>query len=168
MRYKLILFLLIISTSIFGQKISKQLEYEDIDLIDGNTISSADLENKVIVVNLWGTWCKPCIQELPDLNDIYAKYKDDHRIMFFAIAEPRMDSPEKIMKFLEKRSFEFQHIIPATESIFFNLIGTVKYPTTVIYNSKGELQKKFVDTLTEKEIDKIIAMLDELVEESGI
>ncbi len=167
MRLSLTFLFAFISTAIVGQKISKQLEYEDLKLIDGTTISSADLENKVIVVNLWGTWCKPCVQELPDLNELYAKYKNDHRIVFLAIAEPKIDSPEKIKKFLETRSFDFKHIVPATQSIFFNLIGTVKYPTTVVYNSEGKLVKKFVDTLTENDIRKITGKLDELIEEIG-
>jgi len=168
MRLNIVLLLLaaIISTPTLGQKISKQLEYEDIKLIDGSTITSEELHNKVIVVNLWGTWCKPCIEEIPDLNELYSRYKN--KVLFLAIADPAMDSQEKIKEFLEKRSFDFDHLVPTSKSIFFNLIGTVSFPTTVIYNSKGELEKKLVDTLTEKEINKVIALLDRLIEESRI
>ncbi|WP_424961711.1 TlpA family protein disulfide reductase [Ekhidna sp.] len=162
MRFSLIIFFLTTSFTIFSQKISKQLSYQDIELIDGSTIKQSELKQKVIIANLWGTWCKPCIEEIPDLNQLVDSYKENNEVIFIAVADPYMDSPDKIMNFLEKRSFDFNHMIPAKESMFFELTGNIIFPTTILYDKNGRFVKKFTDTLTEKEIEKIRKLINEL------
>lgn len=157
-----IFFLLSISSA-FSQKISKEIEYEKIELIDGTSIEKNQLENKVIIANLWGTWCTPCIKEIPDLNQLVEKYSGNDNVLFLAIASPNFDDTDKIIKFLQKREFKFLHMKPEKESIFFNQIGTVKYPTTLVYNVNGKLKKKFVDTLKPKQVQQLTGLIDELL-----
>ena len=162
MRFKLTFILTVLVTSVYAQKISKQLTYADLELIDGTTIAKSELEDKVIVVNLWGTWCKPCVAEIPDLNAIQKKFESTDDVLFLAIADPSLDNPKKINAFLEKRSFDFQHLIPVKESIFFRLGGTVTFPTTLVYDKEGKLKKKFNDSLTEKNVDQLTEVIEEL------
>jgi len=44
--------------------------------IDGEKVSLADMQGKVVLVNFWATWCPPCAAEAPALKDIHARYKD--------------------------------------------------------------------------------------------
>jgi thiol-disulfide isomerase/thioredoxin len=48
----------------------------DIKLLDGTTFKPADKKGKVILINLWATWCGPCIGEMPHLVEMQEKYKD--------------------------------------------------------------------------------------------
>lgn len=45
--------------------------------VDGDYINTADLRGKIIIFNIWATWCPPCRAELPDFNKIAGEYKDD-------------------------------------------------------------------------------------------
>jgi cytochrome c-type biogenesis protein CcmF len=47
-----------------------------LDLLDGSTLDLSDLRGQIAVVNFWATWCKPCQEELPDLQAIWKKYRE--------------------------------------------------------------------------------------------
>lgn len=62
------------------------------------------LDKEILVINLWATWCGPCIQEIPELNELVDKYKD-HNIRFLAFSD---ESKADFEKFRTRRpSFEF-------------------------------------------------------------
>src|SRR5689334_20219306 len=65
--------------------------------LNGDTLSRKDLIGKVTVVNIWATWCASCVEEIPSLNQVYDKYKNDENVIFIAITD---DSKEKTMDFL--------------------------------------------------------------------
>jgi cytochrome c biogenesis protein CcmG/thiol:disulfide interchange protein DsbE len=48
----------------------------DLAALSGGRLKSSDLKGKIVVVDFWATWCVACIQETPELNAIYEKYKD--------------------------------------------------------------------------------------------
>lgn len=162
MRILLYVLSCILSLHCSSQKIPKQLNYEDIELIDGSIIKQSELEDKIIVANLWGTWCKPCIAEIPELNAIVEKFKDNENILFLAIGNQTMDSSEKINKFLKKQAFNFTHIVPAKSSFLFNQVGTVSYPTTTVYNRNGRLEKKIKGSLEENDLQILEQLIEDL------
>ncbi len=156
---------LLISHLTWSQKIPNRLKYKDIELIDGSTLDGSELKGKVIVTNLWGTWCKPCIAEIPDLNELVEEFGDADGVLFLAIASPPLDTPEKIQNFLEKREFNFRQMMPDSKSIFFDVTGGGTFPTTVVYDKSGSLQAKFVGSLEPDDFAKLRSMLPGLLEE---
>ncbi|SMD43453.1 Redoxin [Aquiflexum balticum DSM 16537] len=72
-------------------------------LIDSDDISPL-LEDEILVINLWATWCGPCIQEIPELNELVDKYHDQN-VRFLAFSD---ESKADFEKFRTRRpSFEF-------------------------------------------------------------
>ena len=56
--------------------------------LNGQTVSLADYRGKVILINLWATWCEPCIEEMPLLEDLYQKFSQtDFEIIGVSIDE---------------------------------------------------------------------------------
>lgn len=77
-----------------------------VETIDGETISLSELTGSVIVMNFWFMGCKPCIEEMPLLNDLVEKYQNDKKIIFLSFAR---DSKEDIVaKFLPKYDFKYE------------------------------------------------------------
>ena len=106
--------------------------------IKGNFFSTSDLKGKVIFINVWASWCPPCRAEMPDLNKLYNKYKNDDRIVFIFLNED--NEPQKGINYLNKSGFNIPFyksngVIP--EEIFKSSL-----PTTVVINKAGEIVMK--------------------------
>ncbi|HWZ21436.1 MAG TPA: TlpA disulfide reductase family protein [Cytophagaceae bacterium] len=78
--------------------------------LSGKTINSKDLKGKIVVLKIWATWCGPCVLEIPSLNGVVDKYKNDSSIVFIAITD---DTKGKIEHFLKDRPFAYQQIADA-------------------------------------------------------
>lgn len=74
----------------------------------GNKLTLQDFKNKVVLVNLWATWCPPCVAELPSLDALQAKLKDRDFIVV-AISLDRTDM-KTVTDFLQARGVE--HLTP--------------------------------------------------------
>jgi thiol-disulfide isomerase/thioredoxin len=72
---------------------------------DGRVWTVADLDGKVAVINVWATWCAPCIEELPHFQSLYEKLKDKSNIVLLTL---NVDSnPGVIAPFLKGRAYTF-------------------------------------------------------------
>ena len=102
----------------------------------GGEVSLADLKGPVVMINFWASWCGPCRQEFPALDQIYAKYKP----MGFTLVAINVES--------EKSDAEkFLSATPASFPILFDPDNTVsgKYgvsamPTTVLVDRQGRVR----------------------------
>ena len=102
---------------------------------DGNIIDLANLKGKAIFLNFWTTWCPPCIAEMPSVNRLYTKLKNNENVVFvMADADGNL---KKSTAFMKKKKFGLPVYIP-TGSIPEQLFrGSL--PTTVIINKRGEI-----------------------------
>ncbi|MEP2239044.1 MAG: TlpA disulfide reductase family protein [Maribacter sp.] len=107
--------------------------YED---LEGNPIELSDYKDKRVLVNYWATWCRPCIEEMPDMEKAQAILADENYVFLFASDQ----SVEKINKFKEARGFQLDFIkfngVYAEENVS-------ALPATFIYNEVGEQVARF-------------------------
>ena len=99
--------------------------------LEGNRHNLAELQGKVVVLNFWFIQCRPCIQEMPELNELVEKYADQE-VVFLAFAT---NSAPDLKAFLKKRDFDY-HIIPDSRKIAEEY-GVQGYPTHVVINPQG-------------------------------
>lgn len=102
-----------------------------ISTISGETISSKEFKNKIVVINWWSTGCAPCIKEIPELNEIVEKYKLNKDILFLAITN---DKKERVTKFLKKHEFRYNQ---SFENKDVNEIFQGFQPQNIIINKNG-------------------------------
>lgn len=115
----------------------KPLPAFEVNDLNGTLYSNDNLKGKVVVINLWATWCGPCRQEIPILNQLVQKYEHDSEVLFLAITD---DPPEKIKSYLSKNRFAYKQIAGA-DALFSDLhkgiINTI--PTNIVINKKGDI-----------------------------
>jgi peroxiredoxin len=103
--------------------------------IDGKTIDTKQLRGKVLVIDFWFISCEGCVAEIPRLNKLQAKFKDNENVVFLALT---FDEASRVSKFLKEIPFSFHHI--TGENTF---IGTFKYdesfPVNIIVGKDGTI-----------------------------
>jgi peroxiredoxin len=112
--------------------------------LDGKMISWADTKGKVVLVNIWATWCPPCVDEMPSLQTLYQAFKEEN----FEILAISIDSAgrEVVAPFMQKHKLTFPALIAsqATMESIFKITGV---PETFIVDKKGILVKKIIGPL---------------------
>ena len=102
----------------------------------GQTKRIGDFRGKVVVVNLWATWCAPCVIEMPTLAKLAASY-EGKPVEVVAISVDRPDDAEKARFFIGKHApLAFYHD-PKMALPFAFKPAAVGMPTTVIYGADG-------------------------------
>lgn len=82
-----------------SMQVGNKLKSFKLPSLDGKkTISSSGYRGRVVLVNFWATWCKPCIKELPDLDRLYRKYRNNG-MTFVAVATD--EEPEGVQKIVD-------------------------------------------------------------------
>ena len=84
--------------------LDKPLPKEQFDMINGSIKSFSDFEGSMLVINFWYINCGPCIAEMPYLNKLVEKYKDDN-IKFLTLS---FDSKEDIKQFISEVDFKYE------------------------------------------------------------
>jgi len=102
--------------------------------ISGSETNLSKSKSKVIFINLWATWCPPCVGEMPEIQKLYEHFKDNENIDFYLITNDKLS---KIKSFVEKRAYTFPvyHSLSDTPVSF----RTRSIPTTFVISKSGRI-----------------------------
>ncbi len=120
-------------------------------------------DGKLLLVNIWATWCVPCREEFPDLVKIYSKYKNKVDVVGISVDYPD-EINSKILPFLKKNQVNFPVYVNAIRSsdVFIDLFdkdwnGAI--PATFIYDKNGKQVKKLYGKEDFNYFDKVLSEL---------
>ena len=105
--------------------------------IDGTQFSISDvLGKKIIIIDFWATWCKPCKKLLKKLDDLGQEFND--QITVLAISTDESSSFARIESFVKSRGYKFTVLLDPDSSVsgIFNPAGTIPYTMIVDLNKK--------------------------------
>jgi thiol-disulfide isomerase/thioredoxin len=121
----------------FGTAVGYRFNDLTLRTLDGTYVNTADLRGKVIIFNVWATWCPPCKAELPDFNAIASEYADDVVI----IAAHKYDEYSANMPSYVANNFKNTKIIFAYDNASndaYDAAGGIGYvPQTAIIDKDG-------------------------------
>ena len=128
----------------------QQADFKLTDL-DGNSWDLHDLRGKVGLVNFWATWCPPCRKEMPDLESLYERFKDQGLIIL-AISD---EEPAKVKPFIAERKITYPILLDPGRKVNeeFQVEGI---PKSFVYDRDGKLVAQSVDMRTR---NQFLAML---------
>lgn len=112
---------------------------QDFELIatDGRRVKLSDLQGKVVMMDFWTTWCAPCIESVPVLNELYEKYKARGLEILYVSADDEADMP-KIIPFAQKHKINFPVLFDnGGVKASYKITG---FPTVVFIDKNGKLR----------------------------
>ena len=142
--------------------LSFEAETVDGEKIDGSCFSGS----KLTMLNVWATYCNPCLSEMPDLGEMAASYDaSDFQIIGIVsdVAEGADEADIKEAKELIKEtSADYPHLL-LSQSLYSNLVGAIdSVPTTFFVNQKGEVLGYVVGARSKEDWEAIV---DEILAE---
>lgn len=143
----------------------------DLPRIDGDTVKLAALRGRPVVVNIWATWCPPCVREMPALQRVYERYRDEGlEVLAVAVddlpgarkADGRIVGP--VSRFVEEYGLTFTVAVDPTGTTE-RRFGTEYLPTTVLIDREGRIRAREIGARAWDE-EPFIDMIKALMEES--
>ena len=122
----------------------------------GDVSLRGDGAGRVVLVDLWATWCVPCVAELPHLQELSETLPDDDFLMLGIVLES--GDADKVAPFLEDKGLTYPNVMGSNEArdSFGPFLG---YPTKYLIDRDGKLVKRYLGAVGEilnEEIGKLI------------
>ena len=131
---------------------------------DGQTITfevangvmlSKQLNGKMILINFWATWCKPCIAEMPTFVELQEKYKDNFTIIAVLFEEEK--DMEELAAFMKKYKINFPVTVGAENFVLAHAFGDIKMiPESFLYTKEGFFVEKFIGEISKTKLENYI------------
>jgi len=108
--------------------------------IDGSTVNPASARGKVVLLNVWATWCGPCRSEFPDLVELQKKYQDKLQVIGLVVDDADEDA---VRKFVKHYGINYP-VAMATDEVRFQFGGVPALPTSFIVDAQGRVVQKHI------------------------
>ena len=128
------------------------LKFKD---MNGAEVRLADYKGKVILLNVWATWCGPCELEIPELVEAYNKYKDDGVVVLGVSLD---DSAETLRAYAPKKQMNYPLLLwdDAFEDAYGPIVGV---PITFFIGRDGTISRRHFGPVTKERIDQEVKAL---------
>jgi len=109
--------------------------------LDGKMVSLADYKGKVILLNIWATWCPPCVEEMPSMEKLYQELKGEA----FEILAVSIDvlGAKAVIPFMKKHKLSFPALTD-TKGVIKSLYQTTGVPESIIIDEDGIIIEKVI------------------------
>lgn len=100
--------------------------------LEGKENNFSASQGKITIVNLWATWCPPCVAEMPSFQKLYDKYGE--QLAFYFVSN---EKPETLHRFLNAKKYNLPVYVPGSN--YLKEFGSNSLPTTYVLNQEGRI-----------------------------
>ena len=127
-------------SSLGVQKISPSVKAKDFTLgnLEGSPVSLKDFQGKVVFLNFWATWCPPCRAEMPAMEKLWQKFKEED---FVILAVDVREGKEKASSFVKENGYTFPVLLDSRGGVA-NTYGITAIPTTYLLDPERRIVGK--------------------------
>ena len=120
--------------------------------LQGQDVSLSDFRGKVVLLNFWATWCKPCKEEMPAIQASYDKLGDKG---FVVLAINELEDTERVADYIRKYNHTFPVLMDRKNQVA-NKYGVVGLPASFLIDPQGIVRERIVGSLlTEPRIEDL-------------
>lgn len=127
--------------------------------LDGDTVRLSDYRGRIVLLNFWGTWCPPCVREIPELVKLQPQLEE----IGATVLGPAIDSgsSENIRKFLADYGVNYP-IVKGKNAVAVRDFEAMGYPSTFLIDANGVIRKRYLGPQT---ADGLLADVRELLDQ---
>lgn len=115
-----------------------------------------DFKGQILVLNFWATWCPPCLEEVPKLNDLYDRYKN-RGVQVIGIALDK-DSLEVMEPFVKRSKISYP-VLVGNQEVIFSLKNFKGVPATLLFDQEGKIRKRFDGSFDLEQLEESLQLL---------
>ena len=124
-----------------GSAVGNKCYSYSLELVDGSgTVKVNDFEGKIVIVNFWGTWCTPCVNELPHFDEVASEYSDEVVVIAIHSVQSNNTTKEYVDKYYadSKMIFAFDEALTSSIDKYYTMLGgSGMYPRTLVLDENG-------------------------------
>lgn len=149
---------------------AKDFELED---LKGNKVKLSDYEGQIVFLNFWATWCPPCREEMPDMEEIHREY-GNRGVAILAVNSTSMQlrggsdskkARKQVEEFIEQNGYTFPVLLDSDDKVLIkynDIVPITWIPITFMIDKEGQIRYARPGPFTSKEqIEAFIALLDD-------
>lgn len=110
--------------------------------LDGREVALADLEGDVVVLNIWATWCAPCVREMPKLDALHREY-GAQGLQVVGASVDRGGADARIREFIEEHDIGFSILLDPDQRVM-NRFRTYSVPETFLIGHDGTILHRWI------------------------
>ena len=148
------------------EEVKEEIEEKcDLDLLDftfldqyGKIHRLSSYKGKVIFLNAWATWCGPCRSELPEIDELYKKYKDSENVVVLTVVFPLQSgegNTNSIKSFMKSNEYSYP-VLFDTKGKLLSALGITAFPTTFLFDKKGNIYGYIPGAMNKERMEKAI------------
>ena len=121
--------------------------------LQGRDVKLSDLRGKVVLVNFWATWCKPCKEEMPAMQASYDKLRDKG---FVVLAVNELEDTARVAEHIRTHGHTFEVVMDHNNQVA-NVYGVVGLPASFLIDPQGIVRERISGSLlTESHIEEMV------------
>ena len=131
-----------------------EIEQADLFGLDGEPVALDDFSGKPMMVNFWATYCPPCLEEMPVIQDYAHRYENELVVLAINPGEEE----HVVRNFVDQHGFELTFLLNPTNTIArqYRVFG---FPTTLFFDERGEVVATHIGELDSELIDRYLLKL---------
>ena len=121
--------------------------------LQGGEVKLSDLRGKIVLVNFWATWCKPCKEEMPAMQASYDKLRDKG---FVVLAVNELEDTARVAEHIRTHGHTFEVVMDHNNQVA-NMYGVVGLPASFLIDPQGIVRERIAGSLlTESRIEEMV------------
>jgi peroxiredoxin len=126
-----------------------------VNTLDGERVSLSDYRGKMVILNMWATWCGPCRVEMPEMQRFYEKFKyEGNGVEILAVNMTFRDDVQTIKEFVNEFGLTFPILLDEKNTVG-SLYRVLNIPSTWFIDEEGVIREKHIGPMTEDMMKRV-------------